>query len=68
MSKIQDARVIPALIEMLADPAREVQKQAMQALAVLHDPRAIPALQEIVSNRADRELSMLAKQIIEAIR
>jgi HEAT repeat protein len=68
LCKIQDVRVVPALIEMLSDPVRDVQKQAMQALGDLRDPRAIPALQEFVSNRADRELSILAKQIIEAIR
>jgi HEAT repeat protein len=68
LSKIHDARVVPVLIEMLADPAREVQRYAMQALAGLGDSRAIPALQKIFSNRADRELSMLAKQIIESMK
>jgi len=68
LSKIKDARVIPVLIEMLRDPARDVQKQAMLALGGLRDQRAIPVLQEIFSNRADRELSMLAKQIIESMK
>ncbi|NOT04041.1 MAG: HEAT repeat domain-containing protein [Anaerolineales bacterium] len=68
LSKIQDERVVPVLIEMLRDPARDVQKQALQALGGLRDPRAIPSLQNIVSNRADRELSALAKQIIENIK
>jgi hypothetical protein len=53
---------------MLDDPERTVKMQTMLALAELHDSRAIPALQEIVSNRADRELSALAKQILERIR
>jgi len=68
LSKIRDERVVPVLIEMLRDPARDVQKQAMQALGELHDRRALPALQEIFLNRADRELSMLAKQIIESMK
>jgi HEAT repeat protein len=68
LSKIQDERVVPVLIEMLRDPVRDVQRQALQALGELRDPRAIPSLQDIVSNRADRELSTLAKQIIENIK
>jgi len=68
LCKVQDARVVPLLIEMLRDPARDVQKQAMLALGELRDQRAIPELQVIFSNRADRELSMLAKQIIESIK
>ena len=68
LSKIQDERVVPVLIEMLHDPIRDVQKQALQALGELRDSRAIPSLQDIVSNRADRELSALAKQIIENIK
>jgi hypothetical protein len=31
----------------------------------LKDPRTFPALQEIVSNRADRELHTLAKQALD---
>jgi HEAT repeat protein len=68
LGKIQDIRVAPALIEMLRDPERMVKMQAMQALGELRDQRAIPALQEIVSSRADRELSALAKQIIESMK
>ncbi len=68
LSKIQDVRVVPLLIEMLGDPARDVQKQALQSLGQLRDQRALPALQEVVANRADRELSILAKQIIENIK
>jgi HEAT repeat protein len=68
LGKIQDARVAPMLIEMLRDPDRTVKMQAMQALAELRDQRAMPELREIASNRADRELSTLAKQILERIR
>ena len=68
LGKIQDIRVAPVLIEMLNDPERVVQKQAMRSLAQLRDQRVLPALQEIAANRADRELSALAKQIIEGIK
>ena len=62
LGKIQDVRVAPVLIEMLRDPDRDVQKNAMLSLVNLRDERAIPALREIAENRADREMSMLAKQ------
>jgi HEAT repeat protein len=68
LSKIHEARIVPVLIEMLRDPERTVKMQAMRALGELRDQRAIPTLQEIVSSRADRELSMLAKQILETMK
>lgn len=68
LSKIQDERVVPVLIEMLQDPVKDVQRQALLALGSLRDSRAIPALEGIVANRADREMSALAKQIIENIK
>ena len=68
LSKIHEARIVPVLIEMLRDPERTVKMQAMQALGELREQRAIPALQEIISSRADRELSMLAKQILETMK
>jgi HEAT repeat protein len=68
LSKIQDARVAPILIEMLGDSVRDVQKQALLAIGVLRDARAIPALEDIIANRADREMSTLAKQILESIK
>jgi HEAT repeat protein len=68
LGKIQDARVPPVLIEMLRDPERMVKRQAIQALGELRDQRAIPALQEIAASRTDRELSALAKQILETMK
>ena len=65
LSKIKDGRVTPILLEMLNDPEREVKKQVIQSLGELKDPRSANALQEIVSNRADRELHTLAKQALE---
>jgi HEAT repeat protein len=68
LGQIQDARIAPALIEMLKDPVRLVQSQAMRSLGNLRDHRALPSLQEIAADRSDRELSKLAKQIIELIK
>jgi HEAT repeat protein len=65
LSKIRDARVALILLQMLNDPEREVKKQAIQSLGELKDPRTFPALQEIASNRADRELHILAKGAID---
>jgi HEAT repeat protein len=65
LSHIKDGRVTPILLEMLNDPEREVKKQVIQSLAELKDPRSSFALQEIASNRADRELHALAKQALE---
>ena len=65
LSKIRDGRVTPILLQMLNDPEREVKKQVIRSLGELKDPRSSNALQEIVSNRADRELHTLAKQALE---
>jgi HEAT repeat protein len=62
LSRIKDPRVAIVLMEMLNDPEREVKKHVIAALGELKDRRVLPALQEIALNRADRELSMLAKQ------
>lgn len=62
---IKDARVTPILLDMLNDPEREVKKQVIESLGNLKDPRALSSLQEIVSNRSDRELHTLAKQAME---
>ena len=50
---------------MLNDPEREVKKQAIESLGNLKDPRALPALQELIANRGDRELHALTKQAME---
>ena len=64
LSRINNPRVASALLEMLNDPEREVKKQVILALGELKDARTLPALQEIASNRADRELHTLAKDVI----
>ena len=68
LGRIQDARVVPLLIGMLNDPEGIVSKQSMQSLGKLNDERAVSALKEIASNRADREMSALAKQILETFK
>jgi hypothetical protein len=51
----------------LNDPERDVQKQVIVTLGELKDARTLPALQEIASRRADRELHTLAKDAINKI-
>ena len=67
LEKIQDMRVAPLLLEMLQDPDRVVKKQALQSLGKLGDKRAMPAVTEIAANRMDREMSALAKQILDCM-
>ncbi len=62
-----DQRIVPAILDMLNDPEREVQKQAIQSLGELKDARALPALQAIAIDRRDREFSSLARGAIEAL-
>ncbi len=63
-----DKRVVPALMNMIHDPDREVVKSVVQALGELKDERALPALQAIAANRADRELSSLARDAIHMLK
>jgi len=62
-----DKRIVPLILEMINDPDRDVQKQAVQSLGELGDKRALPTLQEIVLNRADKEMYKLAKKAIEVL-
>jgi len=63
-----DKRIVPVILEMLNDPEREVQKQAILALGELKDPRALPALQAITIDRRDVEMYKLARKAMEDIR
>ena len=65
LSRIQDARVAPVLLQMLNDPEREVKKQVIQSLADLKDHRAVAALEQIMANRGDREFHALAKDALD---
>jgi HEAT repeat protein len=62
-----DKRIVPVILDMLRDPDREVQKQAIQALGAFKDPRALPALQAIAIDRRDQEMYKLARGAIEAL-
>jgi len=67
LANVRDPRAGLILLQMLNDPEREVKKKVIQSLGQLKDPRSSRALQEIASNRADRELHALAKQALENI-
>lgn len=67
LPKISEPRVALVLLEMLKDPEREVKKHVIRALGELKDERTLPALQEIASDRSDRELHTLAKEALENI-
>jgi len=67
LPKVREPRVALVLLEMLKDPEREVQRHVIDAMGELKDQRTLPALQEIMANRADRELHGLAKAAIEKI-
>jgi len=68
LPKIREPRVGLVLLEMLKDPEREVKKHVLEAMGELKDPRTVPALQEIVAQRGDREMHALAKTTLEKIK
>lgn len=65
LPKIREPRVGLVLLEMLKDSEREVKKHVIEAMGELKDPRTLPALQEIMAQRGDREMHALAKSAIE---
>jgi len=65
LGRIQDVRVTPLLVERLNDPERIVRRQVIVSLGGLQDDRARQALQSVAVDRADRELSLLAKQLLD---
>jgi len=67
LPKITEPRVALVLLEMLKDPEREVKQHVIEAMGVLKDKRTLPALQQIMANRADREFHALAKVALEKI-
>lgn len=68
LPKVREPRVALVLLEMLKDPEREVKRHVINAMGELGDPRTRTALQEIMANRADRELHALAKVALERIK
>lgn len=67
LSKIKDPQIVSVLLQMLNDPEREVKKHVIRSLGALGNVRALPVLEEIASNRADRELHLLAKEAMAKI-
>ncbi len=67
LPRIVEPRVALVLIEMLKDPERDVKVHVIQAMGELKDARTLPALQEIMAQRGDREMHALAKSAIEKI-
>jgi HEAT repeat protein len=65
---IDEPRVALILLEMLKDPEREVKKHVIMAMGELKDQRTLPALQEIMADRSDRELHALARSAIEKMK
>jgi HEAT repeat protein len=65
---IDEPRVALILLEMLKDPEREVKKHVIIAMGELKDRRTLPALQEIMADRSDRELHALARSAIEKMK
>jgi HEAT repeat protein len=65
LPKVREPRVALVLLEMLKDPEREVQRHVIAAMCELKDKRTLPALQEIMAQRGDREMHALAKAAIE---
>jgi len=68
LPRVNEPRVALVLLEMLKDPEREVKKHVIQAMGELKDQRTLPALQEIASDRSDRELHALAKDAVDKIK
>lgn len=67
LPKIKEPRVALVLLEMLKDPEREVKQHVIDAMGELKDVRTLPALQEIMAQRGDREMHAWAKAAIEKI-
>lgn len=67
LPNIVEPRVALVLLEMLKDPEREVKKHVIEAMRELKDPRTLPALQEVMAQRGDREMHALAKQAVELV-
>ena len=67
LKKIREERVLPLIAGMLNDSDRLVLKEAIRSLGEFRDPRALAALTPIADDRADRELSMLAREAIKQL-
>jgi len=65
---ISDIRSGEILTDMLLDPDRSVQKQAVASLGQLQDARFLPVLESLAADRSDREMQALARAAIDRLR
>jgi HEAT repeat protein len=64
---VKDPRALSLLASLLRDPDRQIVKQSVRSLVVTRDPRAAQILQPYAADRADRELSMLAREALTTL-
>ena len=67
LSKIGDDESLALIGELLNDPDRNVQKQAVHSLGDSHNPRAAAILEPVAEDRSDRELSILAREVLKSL-
>ncbi len=65
LGRMDDPQFLPILLEMLNDPEREVKKHVIESLGGRKEAAVLSALENIVNNRADRELGAIAKSALE---
>ncbi|MEA2491154.1 MAG: twitching motility protein PilT, partial [Acidobacteriota bacterium] len=67
LGHIGDARALPALGRMLADPAANVRIEVMQALKNFRHPQVTQALTKIATTDPDRNVRLRAVDLLEEI-
>jgi HEAT repeat protein len=67
LARINEPSVLPLLAGMLKDPDRQVVMQVIQLMGELNDRRVMETLTPIAEDRSDRELSMLARQVLKTL-
>jgi HEAT repeat protein len=68
LGKLGDRRAVEALIEATRDPMAEASEEAVKALGLLGDPRALPTLQAVMRNADGFFLENVRKSAEEASR
>jgi HEAT repeat protein len=67
LGAIETSHSTGLLLELLQDPERIVQSQAIESLSSHQDPRAITALLELSRDRSDRRLQTLAQTALRKL-
>lgn len=60
------AQVVPKLLELLHDPDANVRREAIVALGMIGDERALQSLEQLVVRDEPREVSWSGESVIEA--